>query len=157
GAVAGFGIAGPYGAAGGFLLGAGSAVLRPEPGAPPPPKPTLTSYICSGELLDLSHASSKSLSPSISFPLTIHTADARPFRSQDSLLRLPQPKESCWHVLPNSVHLSSPVPVPANRAQARDVASRTPGSGDGWLYRVITEDDPAKPPTGAMITESYFT
>jgi hypothetical protein len=153
GAVAGFGIAGPAGAA---VFGIGGAIASLVPAAAPgglpvpaPPLKDIEPYLCQGqpnynEPVDLSNLMSDgALTPTLNLPVTISGADARPFAGSSQLNRVDLPNgtnNACWHALPNASALTSGAvrvldgSTPSNR-------SRTPTNGDGWLYRMVEEQD----------------
>lgn len=171
-AVTGFGVAGPYGAVGGFFLGAATGILSAgsAPGAMNP-HDLLSSYICDNDAksLDVTHlypASATAPKPSLIFPITI-AVETRHTKAGDlhvlapSLQRkqvnLPsQYPDACWHTLPNSSNLGIATPVvigAISSTKPRDLKL-----GDGWLYRVVelndATEDVAK--ANALPIEQYF-
>lgn len=156
GAVTGFGIAGPYGAAAGFIVAGAGGFFRAA--ATPP---SLKEYICPNEPVDLSDASAATLKPLLYLPLTINAADARPLAPTQDLV-LPEtektPAAACWHTLPNAGHLGDVSPDFTDAHRPARNSPRVPVGGDGWLYRLVAAvgDDPTQAPKGATPTEEYF-
>jgi hypothetical protein len=173
GAVAGFGIAGPYGAIGGFFLGgiiaavpaAAPAVPAAAPAAPRAgAKASLLEYICESDkkLVNLSNTSAPALSsPLLYLPLTIHAVDARPIAPKPELVLPTETLAACWHTLPNTGHLDDlgiAKPVLAGVTTPPPTIARDPITGDGWLYRLVADkdDNPTQAPKGAISTDEYF-
>jgi len=156
GAVAGFGIGGPFGAFAGFV--AGGLAAAPISHRALEPITEINRYICSKEPVNISSASTTTLNtPFLYLPLTINAKDARPLLDPKKNIVLPTetPSEGCWHTLPNTGHLgevSTPLAVdaiPPNNPRA-------PVDGDGWLYRLVATDGDDKLPEGAIKTADYF-
>jgi hypothetical protein len=141
GAAGGFGFGGPYGATAGGLLGAISVVKQAEAvahGVAAPPA-SYMDFVCPADKtnLDLSNAATTLQTPTISFPVTIKAADARPLAPKTELTTATQPAgpatvADCWHTLPNST--SPAMPRPLGMATG---TSRAAVPGDGWLYRLV--------------------
>jgi hypothetical protein len=168
GAVTGFGIAGPYGAVAGLVIGGISSgtvpfnlTKNPVPAAPP----KVTDYICPDATVDLSNASDKNLRPSIVFPVAINSEGAKPISSASGIQSVKDNSLVCWHELPNAASLGTILPQRVGSATPASPL-RQPISGDGWLYRVVAisdqnekAPDPTQPlpgPPGTMLATAYF-
>lgn len=167
GAVTGFGLAGPYGAAAGFVIGAVGAGFHPVPAprAPagqkgPPPPPPIMSYICPREPVDLSRIQ-PATPPLIAFPIAIANTSVGDLAPSGELTAVNKPAavvastpNACWHTLPNKVS-GGAIPI-------SQVGSKTSREnllpGDGWLYRIVAKDaDLTKPPSPADVpVADYF-
>jgi len=160
GAVTGFGIAGPYGAAAGFVFGGAGAAFVPKSvkkDKPKPPPLKFEDYICNNEPVNIAKAQTKTLIPHLYLPLTINAANARPLAQKQELVLPAETPSACWHTFPNTRYLGV---VSPQLAGATNTAPKTrdPVDGDGWLYRLVAADgdDPTKPPKGAIPTDDYF-
>ena len=158
GAASGFGVAGPAGAAVGFVLGAAGGL----PGAPagaPPLDGALRPFICDDpvdDVIDLSSPDATSQLPYIVFPITLHSEDAKPFVAQAHQTFGPTSPDQCWHLLPNTAHVSDVVPQPAAASTTTPKGLRQAVSGDGWLYRIALENDGDAASAGALDSTKYF-
>ncbi len=157
GAVTGFGIAGPYGAAGGLVLGIVQATVANNPGsfnpdAVPPPAPTVSDYICDKDKSNIDYSKMAGVKPSAVFPINVvaegraEKAGAPVFAPSSQLdhVDLPAKPDSagnypegdnsrmCWHALPNASQLGIVSPVAIGSATTNK-GPRVAVSGDGWL------------------------
>ena len=170
GAATGFGIAGPYGAAAGFLFGSiGSALhpaaapLGPKVQPAPKPPPQIMSYICPGEPVDLSNIQNLTppLSPLIAFPIAIANTNVGGLAPSSELTAVNKPApvvagtpNACWHTLPNKI---AGGPTAISQTGSKPIR-RNLLPGDGWLYRIVAKDaDLTKRPTSADVSVAdYF-
>jgi hypothetical protein len=133
GAVAGFGIAGPYGA----IVGAigGLVISLPDRGKVwaevPLEKVSFTNLICKSDQVRGENVN-KPANIALTLPVTIDLRDA---------LKENEGKEDgCWHLLPDN-------PFAKRNGNAKDI-----NKGNGWLYRVTLGDKPF----GAQSPSAYF-
>lgn len=156
GATAGFGVAGPYGAAAGFVLGAAGSIASDRSLIAPGGTPTLKDYLCEKQPVDLSNPASAGLKPALYLPAVIGVADSRPIAPTSELTAVSVSKDSCWRALPNSSHIGDAIPFALNGV-AEPTGPRAPLDGDGWLYRLVAADaDQLAQPKGAVLTTAYF-
>lgn len=170
GAAAGFALGGPYGALVlGALGGAGviaqnavltGAIRLPIPSEPAPSPSLLADYVCANEPVDIVHASATTPAlqkPSISLPIVIKAANARPLAPKAELQAVDPLKSmpaACWHNLPNASYMGAPHLI----GGADTTATRPLQNGDGWLFRVIDTDadDPTAQLPGTIAVDQYL-
>jgi hypothetical protein len=128
GAAAGFGIAGPYGAIAGAILGAATSLPdRPKKAeAIKTEKESFINRICKSDKVTADNVNKPDNSALI-LPVTINLKEALPVDGDDEL---------CWHLLPDN-------PFADGKGN---------GKGNGWLYRIVLEDKPF----GAQSPSKYF-
>lgn len=128
-AAAGFGIAGPYGAVGGAIIGL--AVSMPDrsrsPEKTPPKKELFTNLVCKSDEVTGDNVNNPA-NIALTLPVTINLREA--------LKGDAGKKDGCWHLLPDN-------PFKGENGN---------GNGNGWLYRIVLEDKPF----GAQRPSSYF-
>ena len=159
GASTGFGIAGPYGAAVGFVLGGFAATrVGAYPGEVEPKRPTLQDYLCKDVDVDFGRAGAVLAQPFVSLPVTLRPDAGRPFASTAQVQGTDYVPALCWHALPNAAEIGRVrlAPVNAMPFDLEHPGLHAAAQGDGWLYRFVEAGDPNAPPPGAVTAADYF-
>lgn len=158
-AVAGFGVAGPWGALVGGLAGVATA-RQPEGEV----KYVMRNLVCSdvSSTVDIPDPSSFVMpAPTLALPVVLDLGKAM---ASDRLpsqaipgARVLKPVESCWRPIPNNLDLGSP-----DLSQWTSLQSpKWPSKGDGWFFRVVPAGaNPPKPvlaaPLGSTTVTNFF-
>ena len=158
GAVTGFGLGGPYGAAIGFVLGAATATIN-EADVNKKAPPALEQYICKKDLENVAFNASnlQGLQPSLYLPVTIAGSDVREYPTQTDIdnAQRTSVESACWHLVKNTHHLGSVTITPAT-GLAPSSTPRLPEDGDGWLIRVVIDTASKDAPPGTMKATEFL-
>lgn len=154
GAVTGFGVAGPYGALAGFVIG-GALSAGTDKGANTthldapfvlPGFIPLDPFLCekSKSKISFINPTGPALAPALFLPLSIAGADARPISTSSSLpVANNADSKTCWNLLPNTGFLNDELSEPLKAGESPATTIRPAQLGDGWIYRFVSENPAA--------------
>jgi hypothetical protein len=134
-AVAGFGIAGPYGAVGGAIIALATSTVKAQTLGIDilninPESTNIKEIICKSDEVNDEGNINKPSSINLTLPVVIGLSDA---------MKVDDDKKDCWHLLPNN-------PLIKDNPQGKNQ------KGNGWLYRVVLGEEPF----GAQSPSQYF-